>query len=203
MEILLLNVASLALEGSIPRVSVDQHITCDDTHRSTVGQAVEQSSLSSARNTHQRCQGTRLDPTINVIQNLPRLFLDLNLVADVSPVKHASLLLDETGTFLVGITLFTGASGNNWTTNSLANLSVVLVVTPDGRLVTQAEQQDFALGLLLRNQLGGNHVGEEEEQDESNQDANVAPFVGDVVRERRVDVVVAGNEILASNRTDS
>jgi hypothetical protein len=41
--------------------------------------------------------------------------------------------------------------------------------------VATAVDEDFTLGLFLRNKLGGNHVAAEEEDDIGNDDAKVAP----------------------------
>lgn len=51
VEILLLDVASLALEGDIAGSTIDKDFTSDDTHCNTSGQNVEQSGLAGARDT--------------------------------------------------------------------------------------------------------------------------------------------------------
>jgi hypothetical protein len=53
MQILLLNVASLALEGVVTMLAVDEHLTADDTHGDTGSKHIEKSGFSGARHSHQ------------------------------------------------------------------------------------------------------------------------------------------------------
>ncbi len=101
MEILLLDVAGLALEGSVTQATVDEHLAGDDTHRSSVSKAVEKGGLAGARHTHQGRQGTGLDPSVDVVKNLAGLALDLDLVAHVFPVEDAGAGL-QNAALLIG-----------------------------------------------------------------------------------------------------
>lgn len=51
MEILLLDVTSLTLEGLVPRATVNQHLTSYDTHCHTSCEHVQKSRFTSTRNT--------------------------------------------------------------------------------------------------------------------------------------------------------
>ena len=85
----------LALERVVTRLAVNQHLSSNDTHSSTCGQAVKKSRFTSTRDTHERSQSTGLDPSINMIENTARLLLDSDVIADVLPLEDGGLTFDN------------------------------------------------------------------------------------------------------------
>ena len=181
VEILLLDVTGLALERGITGVAVDKHGTGNDTHGNSIGQAVEQSRLTRTGNTHQRRQGTRLNPTVNMIQNPAILLLDLDIVAHVLPVEDRGLLLQMTGKSGIGI------AGGDRTDLGHHSLRIIrLLLLQRGGLVATAENENLALGLLLRDEFGGNHVRRQEEEDETDEDTEISPPMRPSILEPRL-----------------
>ena len=168
VQILLLSVTGLALERLVTGDAVNQHLTTDDTHGSTSSQDVKQSSLTSTRHTHEGSQSTRLDPTVNVVQNAAGFTLDLNVVANVFPLEDGSLALDD-GDVVVAV----GVTGGP---TSWVALEVVGGFSL-GNLETTAEDKDFALRLSRGNELGSDKVDHHKTDQEYPEDTEVAPLV--------------------------
>lgn len=202
MEVLLLHIARLALERGIAGVAVDKHITGNHAHARPVGQTVEQGGLAGARHAHESGECSRLDPTVDVVQNLSYLALDLDLVAHISPVEGACSPLNI-GLLIRHVAALLLAGGNDGSGNlDTPRLGIVLVLLEGSRLVSTAEDQHLALGLLGRDVLSGEHVHDEEPDHEGNQDAKVPPLMRVVVPEARIDVVVAADEVGAGHGAD-
>ena len=200
VEILLLDVAGLALEGLIADLAVNEHLARDDTHGDTVSKAVEQSGLAGARHTHQGSEGAGLDPAVDIIQDPPSLALDLDIVADVVPVEDASGGLNDTLTGAV-VAAVRGLLDDGRGARQ-GSLGVVLALAGGRGDEAAAEDEDLTLGLLGGDELGGEEVNEMETNDEGDDDADVAPLVGGVVRVLRVDVGVAADHGLAGDGAD-
>ena len=199
MEILLLNVTGLALEGGVAGLAINQHLTGDDTNVDTVSETVEKRGLTGTGNTHKSSQSTRLDPAVNVVENLADFALDGNMVGDVVPVEDASLSLQETSLLVGSVTIADVTLAGN---SDATGLSIALVLLEGSRLVTPAENENFTLALLSRHSLSGKNVSGEEEADEGEDDTKVAPPVAVDVVEALLEVVISKNEILASDRTN-
>ncbi|KAI6773176.1 hypothetical protein HG531_000025 [Fusarium graminearum] len=162
VKILLLHVACSALERGVADLAVDKHFTSDDTHRDTISETVEKSSLSSTRHTHQGCECSGLDPAVNVVENASWFTLDLDVVAHVVPVENTGGTLD------------------------VGDFVVVLL----GH-VAAAEDEDLTLGLLGGDELGGDDVDDVVEDCHGDENTHVAPLVSVEVLVLEVDVGVA------------
>ncbi|KAI6753414.1 hypothetical protein HG531_005583 [Fusarium graminearum] len=146
MQILLLDVTGLALEGHVSRFTVNQHLACDDTHR------------------------------------------------NILPLENRGLFLKHTTGLLGSTSSAAGSLSSNHRTNvshgSLGVAVLLLSIGNGGRLVTTSVDQNFTLGLLLRNKFGGSHVGNSEEDDPSDNNTKVAPSVLPLVAELHLSVAV-------------
>ena len=164
MEILLLNIASLSLERHVAGLAVDKHVSGYNTHGCSIGQTVQECSLSSARHAHECRQGARLDPAIDVIEDPSVLLLNLDVVADIAPLEHRGLLL-KNATFL-GMSTTAAFRCDDRTDVGHGSFRIALFLLSElgsDRLVTFAIDQNSSLGFLLRYDLGSNHVNTEED----------------------------------------
>lgn len=173
MEILLLDIAGLALERRVTLVAVDEHITRHNTHRNTGRENVEESGLSGTRSAHECSESTRLDPSVDVVQQAAGFALDLDVVANILPVENRRLPLNlgHSGVDVIAIVL-------------LDVFSLALLVFLDlGSLgdVLATEQKHLALGLGGGNELGRQKVDTAEEDNKAKENAEVpvCPLVGD------------------------
>ena len=191
VEVLLLHVTGLALKGIIAQAAVDEHLAGDHAHSHTIGQDIEKSGLTSARDTHQRGQRTRLDPAVNLVENTPRLALDLDVVAHVLPVEDGSLL-DE---------------GRNLVVLSLHRMLLVVrgfwIIVPlllhPGRDLAAGKDEHFSFGRLGFDNLDGANVRDEEEGEEGENDSQIPPHVRRLVSVALVEERVAIDEALAGD----
>jgi hypothetical protein len=109
MNVLLHDVAGVALKRLIAYLAVDKHAASDYAGGYATCEGIEQRRLTrtgdslavstkvqppSQRAYHKSCETTRFDPSINRVQNLARLALDLHVVTNVFPVKDRVVLLD-------------------------------------------------------------------------------------------------------------
>lgn len=186
----------LALERVVTRLAVDQHLTGNDTHSSTRSQAIQKSRFTSTRDTHERSQGTRLDPSINVVEDTTRLLLDGDIVADVLPLEDGGLAFDDgdvVGTIVLNRDVACRSSGFQ----ILFGLAL-----GRGEFVATLEDKDLTLGLLGGDEFSTSEVDTHETEHEDPHDSEVAPLVLCVVVEGRVDVSITTDERLSGNRAD-
>ena len=92
---MLLDIASLSLEARVQRLSIDKHITGDDTHGRPLSQTIKQSGLTSSADTHQSRQGAGLDPSGNTIEKSAGASLDGDIVYDIAPGENVLLGLNS------------------------------------------------------------------------------------------------------------
>ncbi|KAH3677161.1 hypothetical protein WICPIJ_009030 [Wickerhamomyces pijperi] len=212
VQILLLDIPGGSLESGIQRLTVDQEITSDGTEIDSLRQDVQQRGLTSTRLTHQSSQSTRLDVTLNVVQQLSGSSLVWNDIVDVLPDKstsgtqvceHVVHIIGSGGSVeLVQLVLLFQPVGTSFRVvfgslqfrvqdhiflhDSSTSLEVQLVAaTLDGSLVLSDESID----------------GNEEDQ-ESNKEPQISPHVAVMVAELDPHIVVTRNRGLANLRTD-
>lgn len=78
-----------SLEVRTQRMSVDQHVTPDNTSLLALSQGVEQRGLPCSRSTHQSNHETGLRESVNTIQELPRSIAIWHRVLDIGPGEDA------------------------------------------------------------------------------------------------------------------
>lgn len=168
---LLLDVSCLSLETGIQRSSVDKHVSSDDTHGSSLSQNIEKSCLSSTTDTHQSGEGTRLDPTSDVIQKTSRFTLDLNVIYNILPSEDIRLWLKSSSRVLALISLLRHSElliGH-------APVNTILKVSRD---LTTLKDQNLSLARSLGVELSGDEVDKHEGDEEGDEDTKVAPDMG-------------------------
>ncbi|KAH3686738.1 hypothetical protein WICPIJ_002281 [Wickerhamomyces pijperi] len=154
VEILLLNITGRSLERGVSQTTVDEHITSNNTHGNTVGQDVQQRSLTGTRCTHKGSQGTWFNPTINTVQNSTLFLLDLDSVTDISPVEDIGPTLQSRNLRTVSRGFFLGSD--------------ILLVATRFQIV------DNRLVLVV---FGKHHVDSQQEEDETQKNTKVSPLV--------------------------
>ncbi|CAK5272255.1 unnamed protein product [Mycena citricolor] len=170
VQILLLDIACLALERLIPFPAIDKHLARHDSYRNTSSENIQerrfpckrsqndaQTTNANTRRTgttdsHQRSQRPGLDPTIDVIQQPPvGAILQLDVIADVFPQEDLLLRVD----FRFLSRRLPGLQSNRL----LARSPILGISGPTlGRKVPAEEDQNFALGFERRDVLGGKQM---------------------------------------------
>lgn len=190
---LLLNIASLSLEAGVQGLTIDEQITSDNTHRGSLSEHIQQSSLSSAAHTHQSSKSTRLDPTSDVIQKPSGLTLDLNVIDKILPGKDISLWLHGGKSSSIRV------SGHG---EFLVDSTPVDTTLEVGGNVTALEDENLSLARGLGVELSRDKVDDHETDEESEEDTEVAPDVGIVVLVVGLNEGVTIDSVLASHSTD-
>ncbi|KAH3664072.1 hypothetical protein OGAPHI_004786 [Ogataea philodendri] len=194
VQILLLNITGVSLERTVSQSTVNKHRSGNNTHGHTVSKHIQQCSLTSTRGTHKGSQSTRLDPTVNVIQNSSGFRLDFHLVANVSPVENV-LTGDQLSNTVRrrGVLLQTGrllaVGAHLHVLRNRGQLLLFLQLVKSGFL----EHQDFTLLHGTLRVLNKNQVKGSQKHTESHHDTKVSPSVAPLVTERLVDVSVTVN----------
>ena len=173
MKILLLNVTGRALECGVERLAVNEHIACNDTHGGSLSQNIQKRSLSSSRDTHKGGQGTWFDPSINVVKDPATFFFDLNIVANILPLKNGSLLFNNSNFVRIGILHGEYAI--------ITTLEVVLCIVLVQTFMSTAENKNFTLGLLFGDKLRCNQINSTEYDHETKDTADIFPLVRGVI----------------------
>lgn len=145
MKILLLDITGFSLERDISLSTIDEHFTSDDTHSNSGSQDIEQGGFPSTRDTHEGGQSTRLDPTVDVIQNSSFFLFDLDVIDDVLPTENGSLSLDYTVVDFAFF-VFRNITGLDGTVGVFAALGVRLVLVLESSWnLALLEDEDFTL----------------------------------------------------------
>jgi hypothetical protein len=209
VEILLLNVASLALETVVSRVSVDKdlqsgrrtsvqglvekeekrtYISSDDSHGDSRGENVEKGRLSGTRDTHQSGERSRLDPSVDVVEQSARSSLNRDIVAEVLKVEDGRLLLDRDvlGVLDIVLALPCGGAGSSLDVVLSGLLALVRLGNSGSRV-----QLELSLGLGTGDELGGGEV-ESAESDEEDDDNSV---VSETKKQSRTSAAAGGFDI--------
>ena len=92
MQVLLLDISCLPLEGKIARTAIYQQISFYDTRPHSRRTDVEQCGLAGARYAHQGSKSARFDPSVHFIENDSLFVLDWHGVGQVFPVEYGRLL---------------------------------------------------------------------------------------------------------------
>lgn len=162
VEVLLLDVARLALEGLVALEAVDQHLTRDDAHGHARREDVEERGLAGAGDAHEGREGAGLDPTVDVVEQSSLPALDLDVVTHVLPLEDGRLFLDDAGDGLELAVIFPRRDSRTRMAAFGVRRGQLLEY---GRLVSTSEHEHFTFRLLGGDELGGHQV----ENHEANQ----------------------------------
>lgn len=190
---LLLNIASLSLEAGVQGLTVDEQITSDNTHRGSLSEHIQKSSLSSATHAHQSSKSTGLDPSSNVIQKPSGFALDLNIVDKILPGKDISLRLHG------GKSPSIRVSGHSKFLVDGTPVDTALEVCGN---VAALEDENLGFARSLGVEFSGDKVDDHETNKESEEDAKVAPNMRIVVLVVGLDEGIAVDGVLASHSAD-
>lgn len=167
-----------SLEVRAQRMSVDQHVTPDDTSLLTLSQGVEQRGLTSSGSTHQRNHETGLRESVDTIQELPRSIAIWHRVLDIGPGEDAVTGRNAVKGFIIVRRRIAFATGQCSIVTSILHLLFVVglailldVLGAFGRL----ENQGTAATADKREEFSGKDSHQKIQHRKSDDNTKVAP----------------------------
>jgi hypothetical protein len=209
VDILLLDVGGSFLEGDIGSSAVDLDVATDDTGCLSRGENIQKRRLTGTRRTHKSGQGSGLDITKDVLQELTLTSGNRDGVAQVFPCER-SLGFDKTGQILLEITGSEG--GLSLLQSSVSDLGIlVLFCEHDDGLDVGSSSSD----VLHKEDLQHGYVADcqpqdrekhkqtllTEEDEEADKDTKVSPLVAVPVVEGDFKVPHTRDDVLTGCRS--